>query len=126
MKNRPFRERLGFALTGIRTGWLRESSFRTQTGIAALALIGLIVLRPAPLWWATVAVTVALVLALELLNSAMEAVIDLLHPGIDPAIKVAKDMLAGAVLLMSGAALVVALAMVVETGPRFLVEVGLW
>jgi len=124
VKNRPFRERLGFALEGIRTGWRRESSFRTQTGIAALALIGLIVLRPAPVWWALVAVTVALVLALELLNSAMEAVIDLLHPCIHPSINIAKDMLAGAVLAISFAALVVGVALIADSGPAFLKEVG--
>jgi len=119
MKNRPFTERLGFALTGLRTGWRREASFRTQTAIALGALIGLLVLRPAPIWWAVVAVTVALVLALELINSALEAVIDLLHPGIHPEIKVAKDMLAGAVLAISIAALVVGGALLVtEAGAR--------
>ncbi|RYY25258.1 MAG: diacylglycerol kinase [Sphingomonadales bacterium] len=125
MKNRPFRERLGFALEGIRTGWLRENSFRTQVVLASVALLALIVLRPAPIWWGLVALTCALVLALELLNSAMEAVIDLLHPGIHPAIKVAKDMLAGAVLVTSLAALAVGVAMVVDAGPGFLQEMGL-
>ena len=81
-------------------------------------------LRPAPVWWGLVAVTCALVLALELLNSAMEAVIDLLHPGIHPSIKVAKDMLAGAVLSISIAAVIVGIAMVVATAPKFLAEIG--
>ena len=57
---------------------------------------------------------VALVLALELLNSALEAVIDLLHPGLHPEVKAAKDMVAGAVLAISLAALAVAAAMLVE------------
>lgn len=125
MKNRPFRERMGFALEGIRTGWQREASFRTQTALAGIALLALIVLRPAPIWWGLVAVTCALVLALELLNSAMEAVIDLLHPGIHPSIKIAKDMLAGAVLAISVAAVFVGVAMVIATAPRFLAEIGL-
>jgi len=125
MKNRPFRERMGFALEGIRTGWRREASFRAQTVLAGFALFALLVLRPAPIWWGLVAVTCALVIALELLNSAMEAVIDLLHPGIHPAIKIAKDMLAGAVLAISAAAVVVGVAMVIATAPRFLAEIGL-
>jgi undecaprenol kinase len=124
VKNRPFRERMGFALEGIRTGWAREASFRTQSALAGVALLALIVLRPAPIWWGLVAVTCALVLALELLNSAIEGVIDLLHPGIHPSIKVAKDMLAGAVLAISIAALVVGVAMVVATAPKFLAEIG--
>lgn len=126
MKNRPFRERIGFALAGWREAFAREASFRTQLGMAGLAAVTLVVLRPAPVWWALVGLTCALVLALELINSAVEAVIDLLHPGIHPAVKVAKDMLAGAVLVMSCAALLVGVAMVVETGPRFLSELGIW
>jgi len=125
MKNRGFRERLGFALEGIRTGYARENSFRAQVRLGGLALLALVVLRPAPVWWALVAIACALVLALELLNSAMEAAIDLLHPGIHPSVKVAKDMLAGAVLVMSFASLAVAAAMVVDTAPKFLAEIGL-
>ncbi len=125
MKGRPFRARIGFALEGIRTGWAREASLRSQARLAALALLALLVLRPAPIWWGLVALACGLVLALELLNSAMEAVIDLLHPGIHPSIKIAKDMLAGAVLVTSLAALAVALAMVADAGPRFLGEIGL-
>ena len=124
MKNRSFRERIGFALAGWATGWKRERSFRSQTIIAVLALASLCVLRPAPIWWALVAVTVALVLALEMINSAVEAIIDLLHPGIHPEVKVAKDMLAGAVLAISFAALAVAGAMLVDTLPRRLAEIG--
>lgn len=126
MKNRPFAERMGFALAGWRAAWRRENSFRVQGAMAALALAALLVLRPAPIWWALVVLASVLVMALELVNSAMEAVIDLLHPGIPPAIKVAKDMLAGAVLLTSCAAMAVGVAMVVDSGPRFLAEIGVW
>jgi len=117
---------MGFALEGWRTGWRRESSFRAQARLGAMAMLALIVLRPSPVWWALVLLVSALVMALELLNSAMEAVIDLLHPGIHPSIKVAKDMLAGAVLLTSWAALAVGVAMVADAGPGFLREIGMW
>ena len=113
MKNRKLRERVGFAVAGWRAAWLREASFRTQAAVAVAGLVGLIVLRPAPIWWAIVAVTVALVLALELINSALESVIDLLHPGIHPEIKAAKDMLAGAVLMISVAAIGVGAALLI-------------
>ena len=116
-KNRPFLERVAFALAGWRSGWHRESSFRTHCLFAVAALIALIVLRPHPVWWALVAVTIALVLALELINSAMETLIDLLHPAHHPEIKVIKDMVAGGVLIISVAALVVAAALLVEQVP---------
>jgi diacylglycerol kinase (ATP) len=116
VKNRNFAQRLGFALSGLRAGWRRERSFRTHCVFAALAVAALLALRPAPVWWALVILVVALVIAMELVNSAMEAVIDLLHPELHPEIKAAKDMVAGAVLVISGAALVVALALVIEQG----------
>jgi diacylglycerol kinase (ATP) len=125
LKNRPFRQRIGFALAGWRAGWRREASFRAQVCLAGFALVALIVLRPAPIWWALVAVTMALVLALELFNSAIEAVIDLLHPELHPEIKAAKDMLAGAVLAISCAALAVGLALVIERLPQLWREWGL-
>ncbi|WP_448663786.1 diacylglycerol kinase [Sphingomonas sp. CJ20] len=125
MKGRGLRARLGFATDGIRAAWAREASYRAQVRMAGLALVALVVLRPVPVWWGLVVIVIALVLALELVNSAMEAVIDLLHPGIHPAIKVAKDMLAGAVLTMSIAALAVGVAMVLDAGPGFLMELGL-
>jgi diacylglycerol kinase (ATP) len=113
MKNRPFRQRVGFAVAGLRAGFARESSFRTHCLFAAAALIALLVLRPAPLWWALVATIIALVMALELVNSAIETLVDLLHPGLHPEIKALKDMIAGAVLIVSLAALIVAVAMVI-------------
>ena len=113
MKNRSLLARIGFAVAGWRAAWARERSFRTQIGFAGLALLALLMLRPSPIWWALVALICALVLALELINSALEGLIDLLHPAIHPEIKVIKDMLAGAVLAISCAALVVALALAI-------------
>lgn len=115
MKNRPLHQRLGFAFAGLRSGWLRERSFRTHCLFALAALIALAVLRPAAVWWALVALVAAMVMAFELINSAVEGVIDLLHPGQHPEIKIIKDMVAGAVLIVSIAALIVAAALLVAS-----------
>lgn len=112
MKNRPFHHRLGFALAGLKEGWRRERSFRTHSIFAVLAGLGLILLRPAAIWWAIVALVVALVLAMELFNSAIEALTDHLHPDQHPEIRIVKDMAAGGVLILSLASLVIALALV--------------
>ena len=111
MKNSSLFARIGFAVAGWKAAWVRERSFRTQVWFAAFALLALLVLRPPPGWWAIVALTCALVLALELVNSALEGLIDRLHPETHPEIKAIKDMLAGAVLAISCAALVVAAAL---------------
>jgi len=49
--------------------------------------------------WVWIAGCIALVLSLELLNTAIEAVVDLASPGYHPLAKKAKDAAAGAVLI---------------------------
>jgi undecaprenol kinase len=110
MKNQSFSRRLTFALMGLRSAWRSEASFKTQVAAAAAVIAALLWLRPAPLWWAIAAITVAFVLAAELFNTAIENLADHLHPEQDPAIKVVKDCAAGAVLVASVAALGVAAA----------------
>ena len=101
MKNGSFQTRLGYALAGIRIVWRREKSFRTQSCLALAALAATATLRPGPVWTAIVALAIALVLAVEALNGALEYLIDRVHPEIADEIKFAKDAAAGAVLLAS-------------------------
>ena len=112
MKNRPFHERLGFAIAGIVATLRKEQSFRLQV-LAAIAVVGLLFwVKPAPLWWAMIALSIASVLAAELLNTAVETLADHLHPDRHPQIKDLKDCAAGAVLIASVGALCVAVAFV--------------
>lgn len=107
MKNQKFIIRLGFAWTGIRTAWKTERSFKTQTVFATALVFVLLLLRLPAIWWALCLIMAALVLAAELFNTALEKLIDHLHPEIHPAIRMVKDYAAGAVLLLSCAALVI-------------------
>ncbi len=115
MKNRPFLQRLTFAINGIGAAWRREHSFRTQIGIASSALIFLLFLRSPIVWWAIVGVTISFVLAIELMNSAFEALVDHLHPDRHPEIRIIKDMAAGGVLLASIGALAVGALLLLAT-----------
>jgi len=110
-KNQPFRRRLGFAVNGIVLVFRRENSFRTQTVLAVAAGAACLLLAPGPGWAAAVALSSGLVLALELVNAAIEYLADCLHPGFSPGIGDAKDAAAGAVLVASLASLAVAAAM---------------
>ena len=107
MKNRGFLARLGFAVAGIRIVWRREKSFRTQSLFAVAATAGVIALRPGWAWAAIIGLCIALVLTLEMVNAALEYLIDKLHPEIAEEIKFAKDAAAGAVLIASLASLVI-------------------
>ena len=57
--------------------------------------------------WALIAFTIALVLILEGLNTAVEAAIDLASPEIHPLAKAAKDLAAGMVLIAAIASVAV-------------------
>lgn len=114
MKNRPFHQRVRFAIRGIAQAFAAEASFRTQSGFALGALMLLLILRPRPVWWALIAITVASVLAAELINTSLEQVADRLHPERHPMIARAKDCAAGAVLVLSLASLGVAAALLAE------------
>ena len=114
MKNRPFRQRLGFALAGLRECWRQEASFRTHILLGSLTIVAMLLLRPAPVWWALVGLVIALVLAFELINSILERLIDHIHPEIHPEIGRIKDMASGAVLAISLGALVIAGALIVD------------
>lgn len=114
MKNRRFAARLGFACAGIGLVFRREKSFRAQSAIAAAASLLLLALRPGALWSALVILSAALVLALELVNSALEYLLDRLHPAHSREIGAAKDAAAGAVLLASLAALAVGALMLLS------------
>ena len=114
MKNQAFHRRFGFAFQGLVAAWRGEASFRFQCLACAVVLAVLLWRRPVALWWALLLTMCALVLAAELLNTALEAALDLLHPGHHPAIGIAKDCAAGAVLVLSIASAIVFGAFVAE------------
>lgn len=59
--------------------------------------------------WSILAITIGAVLVGETVNTAVEALVDLLSPQFHEQAKVAKDVAAGAVLLLSIAAIIVGL-----------------
>jgi len=100
------------ALTGLNELLRTQRNARIHLGIT-LAVIGLAAwLRLSAADWALLAVTAALVWTAELINTALEAVVDLASPGRQPLARLAKDLSAAAVLVAAvGAAVVGALVL---------------
>lgn len=105
---------MGFALAGLLYGLRTERSVRFEAVVVVLVLVALAVLRPAPIWWAAVALASAGVLAAELLNTAIEALADHFSPEFHPRIRVVKDCAAAAVFVSVVGALAVAAALAVH------------
>jgi undecaprenol kinase len=112
LKNRPLGTRLGFAIAGLRHAVRSEQSLRTHLLAVVLLLIVLCVLRPPAVWWALTLTISCVVIAAELINTALERLADHLHPDLHPQIRAAKDCAAAAVLVLSIGALIVAAALV--------------
>jgi len=109
MKNQSFARRLTHAAGGVRTAFRSEASFRTQLLLAGAAAVALALLRPPFVWVALCIVSGGVVLAAELLNTALEHLADRLHPEQHPTIQAAKDCAAAAVLAASLAAVLIGL-----------------
>ena len=77
---------------------------RTHFISAVVALLVALFLRVSPLEFALLALSVLFVLCAELINTAVEAVVDLVSPEFHPLAKIAKDTAAGAVLLAASGA----------------------
>ncbi len=85
-----------------------QRNMRVHLIIGALVLITSVFLNLSRLEFTVVVFAVMFVLAMELLNSAVEKVVDIATSEIDPRAKAAKDVAAGAVLVAAINALVVA------------------
>ncbi|MDE3016952.1 MAG: diacylglycerol kinase [Pseudomonadota bacterium] len=107
MKNGNLLQRIEYALSGLKESWNSEQSFRIQVGGFAFVIMVLYITQPSTVWWALLLLTSGGVLAMELINTAVEKLIDHLHPDQHPVLKTVKDTLAGAVLVMSITALLV-------------------
>ncbi|MCZ0940076.1 MAG: diacylglycerol kinase family protein [Caldilineaceae bacterium] len=94
-----FWQSLAFALAGLRHALRSQRNLRIHIAIAAAVVIAGIVLRISRTEWAVVVTLIALVIGLELLNTAIEALVDLASPEPHSLAKVAKDTAAGAILV---------------------------
>ncbi len=101
---RTFHRSARYAWRGIRVAFRREANLRRQLLLGFLVVAASIVLHISLVQLALLILTSAAVLILELMNSAIESLADAVHPHYHDKIRDAKDMAAGAVLVMSLAA----------------------
>jgi diacylglycerol kinase (ATP) len=95
------------AFAGIMYAARTQPNMRAHLIIALLVLLASLLLRLERNYVIELVIIIAIVLALELLNTAIEAIVDLLTVNNHPLAKTAKDAAAGAVLVASIAAVVV-------------------
>ncbi|SER21839.1 diacylglycerol kinase [Streptococcus gallolyticus] len=99
-----------FAITGIITAFKEERNMRKHMVSAILASIAGVVFQISAIEWLFLLLAIFLVITFEIINSAIENVVDLAsNYHFSMLAKNAKDMAAGAVLVISGYAVLTGL-----------------
>ena len=97
-----------FAFEGLVHAVRHQRNMRIHFAIAFLVLVACLFLNLSRIELIIVLVTISFVFFAEMINSAVEAVVDIITDKFDPRAKIAKDLAAGAVLVSAINALLVA------------------
>jgi len=87
------------AISGFKSTFKKEQSFRIQVFIGLIVILLMFVLKLNPLEKSVLIIVIAMVLSLELINSQIERFLDVIQPSYHPEVKLIKDVSAAAVLI---------------------------
>jgi len=99
---------VGYAFRGMMTLIKTEASIKVQLCIALTVTIAGFYFDISKTEWIAQVTMIGLVLSIEGLNTAVEAIADFIHPDYHKKIGLIKDVAAGAVLIASIAAVIIA------------------
>lgn len=102
-----FRKSFLFAIQGFRTAVRTERNIKVMLAVGALAVVAGLVIGLDLVSWGVIILCCGVVIAAELLNTAVETVVDLVSPEFHPLAGRAKDIAAAAVWTLSLAVAVV-------------------
>ncbi|GGA68628.1 diacylglycerol kinase family protein [Ornithinibacillus halotolerans] len=96
-----------YAINGLKEVFTSEFNFRLHVLSTILVTLAGLFFKISIMEWIAVIVVIGLVVSAELLNTAVEEIINYIKPEIHPAAKKIKDIAAAAVLITSLTALLV-------------------
>ena len=99
----------GYAIEGIVYSFKKGTHFKIHVAAAIVVVILGLFYSISSFEWLTILLISSAVIAAETINTAIEETCDLLHPNIHPRAKLAKHCAAGAVLILSIAAVIIGL-----------------
>jgi len=106
-RKNPLHESFGYAFEGIWTGIRKERNMKIHClAVIAVTAAGTF-FHIKPVEWCICLLLFGLILSVELVNTAVEAVVDLVTEEKKPLAKIAKDTAAGAVLVSAIAAAII-------------------
>jgi diacylglycerol kinase len=94
-----------FAFNGFKTAFLKGRNFRIQIFLGITAVILGLIYKINTFEWLSLILITASVLILELINTAIESIVNIVSPEIRDEARIAKDVSAAGVLIASIAAI---------------------
>ncbi len=107
MRSRSILWSFNYAIEGIVYALRTQRNMRIHVTAATLVLIAALFFRVSRLEFLVLVLTIAFVIGTELVNTAVEATIDVATQSFDPFAKIAKDVAAGAVFVSAICAMIV-------------------
>ena len=98
-----------YPIKGLRYAYRNEQNLAVDVGVALIVIIAGFLFRINVTEWAILTITIGLVLSLELINTSIEALVDLVTEEYHPLAKVAKDTAAAAVFVFAIISVVIGL-----------------
>lgn len=98
-----------FAFNGLKTAVIKGRNFKIELWCGMMAVILGIMLGISPAEWANLILIIACVLILELFNTAIESIVNIVSPKIKEQARIAKDVSAAAVFVACLAAVFIGL-----------------
>ncbi len=98
-----------YALEGIKASFIKERNMKIHVLMMILVIILGIILKLTKLEWIICIILFGLVISAELFNTTIEIVVDMISPEKNKNAKYAKDISAGAVLILAISAMIVGL-----------------
>lgn len=98
-----------YAFRGLIKTFHEEQNFKIQSVVAIIILALGFYFEISRMEWIFLVLVIGLVLLMEVLNSAVERIVDVLKPRIDTYVKEIKDIMAAAVMLASIMAVIIGL-----------------
>jgi undecaprenol kinase len=96
-----------YAWGGIKTSFKSEANFKIHMVAAIVAIALGILLNLSNTEWCAIIFCIAFVLSMEMMNTAIEKLCDVVHKDTHPVIKMVKDIAAGAVLVAAVSSLII-------------------
>ena len=122
-KKPPIYKSFGYAFEGIFAVIKKERNMQIHCCMMVLVILAGLFFQISAVEWCICLVLFGLIMSLELVNTAVESVVDLVTEERRPLAKLAKDAAAGAVLIASIMAAVAGLIIFLPKGWEFLVGV---